>query len=240
MPLELTEILAASAIITVGATVQATVGFGLGLVAAPILLLIEPMLIPGPLMASGVILTLLIAYRDRQGLDFISLKWALWGRLLGLVPAALVLSVASQPVFDLIFALLVGLAVLLSAFGLSLQPTNRRAIIAGAASGFMGTISGIGGPPIALLYQRFSGLQLRGTLSGYFCVGATLSLSVLIPIGRFGIPELLLALLLLPGIGIGFAISGPLASRLDLTSMRPMVLGLSFVAAIAVLVRALV
>ncbi len=39
MPLELTEILAASAIITVGATVQATVGFGLGLVAAPVLLL---------------------------------------------------------------------------------------------------------------------------------------------------------------------------------------------------------
>ena len=70
MPRQLTEILAASAIITVGATVQATVGFGLGLVAAPVLLLIEPMLVPGPLMASGVILTLLMAYRERQDLDF--------------------------------------------------------------------------------------------------------------------------------------------------------------------------
>ena len=70
-------------------------------------------------------------------------------------------------------------------------------------------------------------------------MGATLSLSVLALIGRFGIPELQLALVLLPGIGIGFAISGPLASRLNLTSMRPMVLGLSFVAAIAVLVRAI-
>ena len=65
MPLELTEILAASAIITLGATVQATVGFGLGLVAAPVLLLIEPRLVPGPLMSEGVILSLLIAYRDR-------------------------------------------------------------------------------------------------------------------------------------------------------------------------------
>ncbi len=41
MPLELTEILAVIAIITVGATVQATVGFGLGLVAAPVLLLMR-------------------------------------------------------------------------------------------------------------------------------------------------------------------------------------------------------
>ncbi len=46
-------------------------------------------------------------------------------------------------------------------------------------------------------------MQLRGTLSGYFCVGAALSLIVLALIGRFGIPELLLALLLLPGIGLG-------------------------------------
>ncbi len=53
------------------------------------------------------------------------------------------------------------------------------------------------------LYQRSRGLKLRGTLSGYFCVGAALSLIVLALIGRFGIPELLLALLLLPGIGLG-------------------------------------
>ncbi len=172
MSLELTEILAASAIIIVGATVQATVGFGLGLVAAPVLLLIEPMLVPGPLMVSGVILTLLIAYRDRQGLDFISLKWALWGRLLGVAPAALVLSVASQTVFDLIFALLVGLAVLLSALGISLQPTNRRTIIAGAASGFMGTISGIGGPPIAGALSTLQWIAVARHPIGIFLCGS--------------------------------------------------------------------
>lgn len=239
MPLDLTEILAAIAIITVGATIQATVGFGLGLVAAPILLLIDPRFVPAPLMASGVVLTLLVAYRDRQGIDFIGLKFALWGRLFGMVPAALVLSVVSQTLFDLIFALLILLAVLLSALNPSVKPTNRRAIVAGAASGFMGTISGIGGPPIALLYQRSRGRALRGTLSGYFSVGASLSLLLLAAIGRCGIPELLLALLILPGIFLGFAISIPLASRLERTNIRPMVLGLSSVSAVAVLVRAI-
>ena len=61
-------------IVTVAAIVQSSVGFGLGMIAAPILLLIDPNLVPAPLMMNGVVLSLMIAYRDRVGIDLMGLK----------------------------------------------------------------------------------------------------------------------------------------------------------------------
>jgi len=46
-----------------------------------------------------------------------------------------------------------GIAVLLSVSGLSLRRTDSNLVGAGVVSGFMGTVSGIGGPPIALVYH---------------------------------------------------------------------------------------
>ena len=49
-------------------------------------------------------------------------------------------------------------------------------VLAGAASGVMGTATAIGGPPMALVWQRNSGARLRGTMSGFFLVGSAMSL----------------------------------------------------------------
>ena len=43
----------------------------------------------------------------------------------------------------------------------------------------MATAAGLGGPPVALVYQRANGLRLRGTLAAYFIVGTVMSLSAL-------------------------------------------------------------
>ena len=51
------------AVVVLASSVQASLGFGLGLIAAPVLLLIDAQLVPGPLMASGIVLTAAIAYR---------------------------------------------------------------------------------------------------------------------------------------------------------------------------------
>ena len=50
----------------------------------------------------------------------------------------------------------------------------------------MGTISSVGGPPVALLYQDERGSEVRGTLSSIFAVGALFSLVVLAVVGEFG------------------------------------------------------
>ena len=71
---------------------QGAAGFGLGLIAAPILLLLDPRWVPGPLMAAGIGLTVLVAYRERADIDMMGLRFAFVGRTVGTVAAALVLT----------------------------------------------------------------------------------------------------------------------------------------------------
>jgi uncharacterized membrane protein YfcA len=101
----------------------------------------------------------------------------------------------------------------------------------------MGTISGIGGPPIALVYQRATGPTLRATLSRFFLVGGVVSLAVLAVTGRVDGDTAVASAVTIPACVAGFLVSTPLARRLDRGSIRPYVLTLSALAALAVLIR---
>ncbi len=156
---------------TIAAVVQSAAGFGLALVSAPLLLLIYGPFVPGPMMAAGMVLTTFILVREHQHVDVSGVTFALIGRVAGTAGAAGFLLVASEASFDIAFAALVMFAVILSAAGVRPRPNPRNAVIAGTLSGLMGTISSIGGPPMALLYQSSGAARLRGTLAGYFLLG---------------------------------------------------------------------
>lgn len=239
LPLGPLEIALALTLVAGAAAIQSGLGFGLALIAAPVLLLIHEPLVPGPLIASGLVLTGLVAHRDRVSIDVSGLSWAMGGRVVGTVLAALFLHVATARVFDISFAGLTLLGVALSASGLHVRPRPSTSALAGSLSGLMGTISSIGGPPMALLYQREGSARLRGTLAAFFFAGSFLSLLALHQVGRFGPEEWQLSLLLAPGMALGFLLSAPLLRHLDRTHVRPWVLGLSMLSALAVLARAL-
>ena len=95
------------------------------------------------------------------------------------------------------------------------HPTRSVLFGAGAASGFMATAAGLGGPPVALVYQRAPGLRLRGTLAAYFIVGTVISLVALAWAGRFGAEEMRLSVFLIPGTVLGYFMSRPAAAYLD-------------------------
>ena len=238
-PLTPIELLAACAVVTLGSAVQGSVGLGLGLVAAPILALIDPMLVPGPILLCGLVLTLLMSYRERRAMDIAGLKWGVVGRILGTLVAVVVLTNVPREEMTLIFGGLVLLAVALSASGLHVSPTTWTLISAGALSGFMGTASNTGGPPIALVYQHAPGARLRSTLSGFFVPGTIMSLVALVAVRRFGRYELWSALTFLPGVLIGFLLSARTLSLLDRGYTRAAVLTLSAVSGAIVILRAL-
>ncbi len=233
------EIILSSIIVAIAACVQGSIGFGLAMLAAPLLVLIEPDLVPAPLIVNGLLLTFLMTYRERKAIDVRGVTWMATGCVPGIVVASVVLTVISADGFTILFSILVLLAVTISALGYSIRLTRTNVLIAGTLSGFMGTTSSIGGPPVALIYQNAPGAQMRGTLSAYFFICAILALIGLFFVGWFGIDELWLALSLLPGLIIGFAVSSITKGTLDQYSLRPAVLGLSAMAAIAVLARAL-
>jgi uncharacterized membrane protein YfcA len=221
------EIAAASAVIALGSLVQGGIGFGSLLIAAPLLVLIEPALVPGPALLSGFVLALLIAGRDRGGLEWRSVGWALGGRIPGSAVGALLLTVLPADGFPLLVGITVLGGVLASVTRLRLRPTRVTLTAAGFVSGITGTTTSVGGPPMALVYQHRAGEQLRATLSGFFVMGSLLSAATLALVGRFGAREIELGLLLLPATIAGFAVSGPLARSLDRGYTRAAVLGLS-------------
>jgi uncharacterized protein len=233
------DLLLAGAIVTAASALQASVGFGLALVAAPLLALLDRDYVPGPLIGAGMCLSLIMAARERGAIDLSGVRSASLGRLIGVLPAGAALHLVSAGAFDALFSTLVLAAVGLSLLHREVRPTSRSVFGAGIASGFMGTITSIGGPPVALVYQSSHGPELRATLAGIFAVGSVISLAALALIGRFGAPELLLAAALVPGVILGVALSRPLLLLLDRGATRPLVLTLSAGSALAVLGRAL-
>ena len=237
--LQPTDLMLALFIVALAAALQSAIGFGLALVAAPFLLMIDPRLIPGPLVMASLALTALTAYRDRAHIDLQGMGAALVGRALGTVLAAIFLAFASTFFFDLAFGSLVMLAAILSGAGLHFQANRTSALIAGGASGLMGTISSIGGPPMAIIYQNASTGTLRGTLAGYFAAGTVLTLAALWSVGRFGEEEILLGLMLTPGTVVGFGLGHISRDLFPKQIIRPLIIGLSFFSGLFVLIRAL-
>jgi uncharacterized membrane protein YfcA len=224
LPLDLISTFLAFGIAVSGALLQGSVGFGLGLIGVPLLVLIDPIFVPGPLLLGAFLLNIFISHREQAAIDFKSVAWAVPGRVLGAVLGALMLSLFPREHLSLLFGAMVLLAVGITFVGLDFTIVPRHILVAGTLSGFMGTTSAIGGAPMALVFQKQKGPRIRGTLSVIFAVGTVISMTCLLIIGRFGLPEVQAALVLFPGIVVGFILSRYTARILDRGFIRITVL----------------
>jgi len=239
LPLTGAEWLAATVVVLLGAIVQGSLGFGVALVAAPLLFLIEPALVPGPMILAGLGVVAMVYLRDRAAVDHREVARVLPGVVLGVVLAGGVLRVLSHDVLGLLFGGLVLLAAGLSMRRPPASPGPRLLFWAGGLAGFMGTATSIGGPPLALAFQARAGMHLRGTLAACFAPLGVLSLAALWWAGHLDGAQVIAGLSLLPGVLLGVALSGHVVRYLDRHWLRPAVLAVSALAGVAAIVRAL-
>lgn len=197
----------AGLVLVVAGAVQGSTGFGFNLVAAPLLVLVDPVFVPAPMLLVAMVISGGAAVRERGQIDMHGLGYALLGRTICSVPAVLLLGSLTPQQFDLIFAVILIVAVSVSLSGWRVQPTRGNLFLAGGASGFMGTLTSVGAPPMALVYQNASGASMRATLSGFFVVGAAISLGFLWYYGFLGRLELQIAAFMLPCALIGLFLS---------------------------------
>jgi uncharacterized membrane protein YfcA len=229
----------AGVVVTAGAAIQASVGFGYALAAAPVLALVSPALVPGAVLSSSFVLCVAIALRELRHADLRGVAFALIGRLPGAWLGALALALVSGAAVELLFSAIVLCAVWMSLSGLRLRSSPGNLLALGMLTGVMGTMTSIGGPPIALVYQHEQGPRLRATLSAYFAVGSLISIAALAFYGRFGVQQLKQSVLLLPPVAIGLACSSLTRPWLDRGRTRAGVLLVAAASAAALIAKAL-
>ncbi len=225
--------------IMLASALQASIGFGIGMFAAPIVALVDPQLIPGTLIMVATLVTLIVVVRERESIDLRGTGWALVGRVPGTIAGALLLASLPERGLAIMLAAVVLGGVVLTSVGWIPAPRRRNVVFAGAASGVLGTATAIGGPPMALVWQRSSGAQLRGTMSGFFLIGSLMSLVVLGFTGAvdqrtwwgFGV--------LAPAAVVGYLLSNVLNKHLNPKRLRWLAIAVSAAGAIVLVAREL-
>ncbi|MGN9841849.1 sulfite exporter TauE/SafE family protein [Nonomuraea sp. H19] len=221
----------------VGAIVQGGVGFGLGLVAAPVLTMLGPDLMPGAIQVVNMTLPLFTLAAEWRKVDWPGLGFALLGRIPGSVLGAVIVVYVSVYARGIFVAVMVLIAAGLTAKALSVPRNGVTVTSAGFVSGVTGTATGIGGPPIALVYQNAKGPQIRATLAMFFFLSAAQSLAVLAIVDELPAQALTTGAVLIVPMVLGFLVSGPVRRYLDGGKVRVAVLVVAAASALALIAQ---
>ncbi|WP_394617528.1 sulfite exporter TauE/SafE family protein [Lentzea sp. JNUCC 0626] len=230
-------LVAAGVIVAFGGVLQGLIGFGLALVAVPLLALLDPALVPVPVLVIACAHALLSLVREFGHVDWRGVGWAMLGRLPGTVVGIWIVDSLDTKSFGIVVGAAVLVCVLLSVTSWRPQPTPPSLMTAGMASGSFGTATSIGGPMIALVYQNQEGPQVRATLAAFFTLGSIVSMTGLSIAGNVTLHQLWSGVLLIPFLIAGFLLSGPLRKRFDAKGVRTPMLVVSGVSAVVLIVR---
>ncbi len=231
--------LAVLVIVTVGAIIQAGMGMGFGLTVAPILALIDPALVPAPALFLGMSTSLAGAVVERQNIVWSEVGVGTIGRTTGIVLGAILLTyISDRSTFQLVFGILIALAVTLSVIGWRVRMSARNLLSMGWVSGFMGVITSVGAPPLALIYQNRDAVKSRPTLAAFFAIGCAMSLAALYVSGWTGMEQLWLACFMAPAAVVGTLLGGRLKGRVN-NNYRPVLLSIAGVASMLLIIQGL-
>jgi uncharacterized membrane protein YfcA len=220
LPVSEIDLVIALLVTAVASTLQATIGFGFGILSVPILYYVNPKLAPVPQLLLIAPLALSMVWRERKSLDLSGLGWVILGRVIGAGLGVALLNSASQFVLDISIAAVVLLAVTALTL-IDTVPRNRTTeLLAGTASGTGALVSSIGGPPLALLYRDSGGGALRSSLAVIFVLGLVITMSARIAGGLITQDDLIIGACLLPAIAFGLLLSRFLIGRIEGAPLR--------------------
>jgi uncharacterized protein len=225
--------------VAVAALIQGAIGVGFALIVAPIAAVMRPDLLPGSILILMLPLNAYVAWRERSHFDLPSASWITVGRFAGTFAGLWILVVVTTPVLNLF----VGATTILAAVTTKLAPKfapNKTAFIgAGLITGVTETATGIGGPPLALVYQHHPAPTLRATIALCFLVGEIFSVAVLAAEGHLGSAQLRDALLLAPPLVLGLLGSGWVHEKLSAERLRDALLVFAVLSGVVLIVQSI-
>jgi uncharacterized protein len=226
--------------IAVAALVQGAIGVGFALIVAPVAALLAPELLPGSLLILMLPLNAWIAWRERLHFDFVRAGWITMGRAAGTFAGLWVLTAVSTTTLNLVVGVTTIIAAIATMFAPHFSPGRPTFVGAGIITGITETATGIGGPPLALVYQHYPAASLRATIALCFLIGELFSLAVLVFDRRVSITQLDNALLSLPALALGLVASHWAAKSISPSFMRNALLAFATVSGVVLVIQAAV
>ena len=233
------ELVMVGVILAIAACVQGAIGFGLGMLAAPLIALIAPELLPGTVLVLAFVLSFATFFRERGEIKWSVVGWVSLGRVPGSLLGALLVAMLPTAGLSLVLAVSVILAVAVSLIGWSPGYGPRSASIAGLAAGILGTATSIGGPPLALILRGLTPSVVRGTMGAAFVVGTAMSVVSLRIGGSLSVEQWKASLIFLPAVAAGFLLSNLVNKYVKSKHLYAGSVALSLIGAAVVIVNSL-
>ncbi len=227
-------------VVALGSIVQSTIGFGISVVAAPLVVLLRPDLMPASLLVCVFALPLMQLATGPRTIAWRHLGWALGARALVTPAGVLLVAATSADVIALTVGILILVTVVASVTTLDIQLTRRTSAVAGAITGISGTAAAIGGPFFALVLQHENPHRLRSTMAAFFLVGTVIAFTGLSLAGQVDGADVRAGLLWVPFVLLGHLLAGPLRSRMPAQAVRRGVLAFCVVASVSVIARVVI
>lgn len=223
--------------VAVAAFVQGSSGLGFALIVAPVAGILAPGLVPVFVLASMIPLNLYVAWRERTSLDLRGAGWIIGARLAATPAGLALLWLIPERSLGVFVGVATVLAAVVSLAAPVFTPGRAAYVGAGAVTGLTETATGVGGPPLALVYQHRSPAELRSTVAACFLVGEVASLALLFAAGKAEVSELGWAVALLPAVAVGAWLSRLVHHRLDARRMRLCVLVFALVSGLVLMLE---
>ncbi len=235
----LTDFIAATLAVIAGSVVQVASGVGGGFIIVPLLAWIDISLVPAPVLFASLSLSGMMAVREWHAVDWRYVPIILIGLLPGSLFGAWILASVHIDNLGMVFGCVILFAITVTASGWRIPLNRVTGALTGALSGVMGTSSGIGAPPLALLYQDQAAGRIRATLAILYTGATLIMLVMLFSFGEFGADDIRSGLLLVPGFLLGYWLAFRWTLKVSRGRARVGVLLVSGVAAVALILRSL-
>lgn len=218
-----------------GALIQGTLGVGFALVVVPVMAWLAPELLPVAVLLLMLPINSMVIAREHRHIDWGGIGWVSAGRFVGTFCGLWLLANASTRNLDILIGISLIATTILSLVAPPVVSGRKTLSGAGLVTGITETATGIGGPPLALAYQRATPQVMRPTVAVCMAIGQLFSLLLLTLGGLVSGTALIGTVALLPATVLGLLFSRWTAPKLRGSTLRYALLAFASISGIILL-----
>ena len=229
-------------VVLAGSTVMGLVGFGIGMVVSPVLLLlIEPQSVVTTINSLSALLLTPVLFQSRRDVPVRDVLPMTLAGLLAVPIGVLILSSASPGIMRMTIAAIILTLAVPNALNIR-RPLPQTRMIS-PLFGFLGSmlVTGLGvGVPLVALFlvnQGWSGREIRASIAFYYLIVAIAAVILYTATGLYTIERAWVFLRLAPAALLGYGLASLLVRQMDDRVLRYVVLAVIIASSLALLGR---